>query len=178
MRDTGPGLKGAPFNLQMTLPMDFSLRKSGDGIRLWAEPSQEIAKLREKTREWKNLVIDPGDADPLADVSGGQFEIEAVIDAGSKASDMGFTIFGNSPAIWRKEGKTFSGAEGEQPPLDGKLHIRLFVDTVSMEVFVNGTYTSRYLRQTPGTKPAQIVATGGPVHFDSLKIHTLRSVWN
>ena len=90
---------------------------------------------------------------------------------------MGFTIFGNCPAIWKKDAQTFTGAEGKLAPVDGKLHIRLFVDTVSMEVFVNGTYTCRYLRQTPGFKPAQITATGGPVHFESLKIHTLRSVW-
>lgn len=177
MRDTGPGLKGAPFNLQMTLPMDFSLRTSSDGIRLWAQPSEEISKLREKTREWKNLVIAPGDADPLADVSGGQFEIEAVIDAGSPASEMGFMIFGEHAAIWKRDGQTFTGAEGKQAPVDGKLQVRVFVDTVSMEVFVNGTYTSRYIRQTPGSKPARIVAVGGPVHFDSLKVHTLRSVW-
>ena len=62
-------------------------------------------------------------------------------------------------------------------PEDGKLHIRLFVDTVSLEVFVNGIYTSRYLRQTPGLKPVRIASEGGAVRFESLKIHTLRSVW-
>jgi fructan beta-fructosidase len=177
MRDGGPGLQGAPFNLQMTLPMDFTLRKSGGAIRLWAEPSEEVSKLRESTKEWKDLVIGPDDVDPLAEFSGGQFEIEAVIDASSAASEMGFKVFGEHLAVWKKADQKFSGADGEQAPIDGKLRIRLFVDTVSMEVFVNGTYTSRYLRQTPGLKPARIVAADGPVRFDSLKIHTLRSVW-
>ncbi|MES2657602.1 MAG: glycoside hydrolase family 32 protein [Verrucomicrobiota bacterium] len=177
MRDGGAGLQGAPFNLQMTLPMDFTLKNSGGGLRLWAEPSAEVIKLRENTKEWKNLVITPGDVDPLADVGNGHFEIEAVIDAGSQASEMGFRIFNDSSAIWKKDDQTFTGAEGKQAPVDGKLHIRLFVDTVSMEVFVNGTFTSRYLRQTPGAKPARIIATGGPVRFESLKLHTLKSVW-
>jgi len=79
--------------------------------------------------------------------------------------------------VWKKADQSFTGAEGNQAPVDGKLHIRLFVDTVSLEVFINGTYTSRYLRQAPGKTPVNIVATGGAVHFDSLKIHTLRSVW-
>ena len=100
-----------------------------------------------------------------------------MIDAGRAAAEMGFKVFGEHAAVWSKANQTFSGAEGKQAPVDGKLHVRLFVDTVSLEVFVNGTYTSRYLRQTPGTKPVNIVATGGSVHFDSLKIHTLRSVW-
>ena len=50
-------------------------------------------------------------------------------------------------------------------------------ERVSMEVFVNGTYVSRYIRQIPGAKPLRIVANGGAVKFDSLKVHTLKSVW-
>ncbi|MES2439690.1 MAG: glycoside hydrolase family 32 protein [Verrucomicrobiota bacterium] len=177
LRDSGAGLLGAPFNQQMTLPMDFTLRNLGGGLRLWADPSEEVSKLRETTKEWRNLVIAPGDADPLAEVRGGQFEIEAVIDADSQASEVGFNIFNNHPAVWKKADQTFTGAEGKQAPLDGKIHLRLFVDTVSLEVFVNGTFVSRYIRQTPGFKPVRIVGTGGPVRFDSLKVHTLRSVW-
>ena len=177
MRSLGTEFQGAPFNCQMTVPMDFSLRTVAGSTRLWAEPSREIVNLRESTREWKNLVFSAGDADPLDDFRGSRFEIEAVIDANSQASGMGFHIFGQSPAIWKKEDQTFTGAEGKQVPVDGKLHIHLFVDTVSLEVFVNGTYTSRYLRQSAGTRPVEIVAQSGPVILESLKIHTLRSVW-
>jgi len=177
MRDGGAGLHGAPFNLQMTLPMDFSLRRLGDKVRLWIEPSEEVTKLRSETNEWKDLTIEPGDVDPLAEFTGGRFEVEAVIDAKSGASEMGFRIFDDHPAIWKRDDQSFTGAEGAQAPIDGKLKVRIFVDTVSMEVFVNGTYVSRYLRQTPGTKPVRIVTGGGAVHFDSLKVHTLKSVW-
>jgi len=116
--------------------------------------------------------------DPLADFEGGQFEVEAVIDASSPAAEAGFRIFQDHVAVWKRADQSFSGANGPQAPLDGKIHIRLFVDTVSIEVFVNGTYTSRYIRQTAGTKPVRIVANGGEVKFDSLKIHRLKSVWN
>lgn len=177
MRDSGAGLQGAPFNQQMTLPMDFSLKSSSEGIRLWAEPGEEVAKLRENTKEWKNLTVAPGEADPLADVKGGQFEVEAVIDANSQASEFGFNVFNNHPVVWKKGDQTFTGAEGKQSPIDGKIHIHLFVDTVTIEVFVNGTYTSRYFRQFEGGKPVKIVNDGGSVKFESLKVHSLRSVW-
>jgi fructan beta-fructosidase len=178
MRDGGAGLDGAPFNLQMTLPMDFSLRTEAGRIRLHAEPSKEVESLRQDTKEWKDLVIAPLAVDPLADFEGGQFEVEAVIDASSPAAEAGFRIFQDHVAVWKHADQSFSGANGPQAPLDGKIHIRLFVDTVSIEVFVNGTYTSRYIRQTAGTKPVRIVANGGEVKFDSLKIHRLKSVWN
>lgn len=177
MRDGGPGLNGAPFNLQMTLPMDFSLRTGSSGIRLHAEPSKEVEALRQDTKEWKDLVIEPLASDPLAQFDGGQFEIEAVIDASSPAAEAGFRIFQDDVAVWKRADQSFTGAKGPQAPVGGKIKIRLFVDTVSLEVFVNGTYTSRYIRQTAGTKPVRIVANGGAVKFDSLKIHRLKSVW-
>lgn len=177
MRAGGVGLEGMPFNMQMTLPMDFTLRSSATGPRLWVEPSREVATLRETTKQWTNLTVSPSDPDPLAEMDSGQFEIEAVIDGDSDATEMGFQVFGDSRAIWKKSDGTFTGAEGPQAAEDGKVHIRLFVDSVSMEVFVNGTYVSQYLRQTPGTKPVQIVAVGGAVRFESLTYHKLRSVW-
>lgn len=177
MRDGGAGLTGAPFNLQMSLPMDFALRREDGAVRLWIEPSREVTALRSATREWSDLTVEPGGQDPLADFKGGQFEIEAVIDASSPAAGMGFRIFGDSQAVWRKADRRFSGIEGPLAAVDGKLHIRVFVDTVTMEVFVNGSYTGRYLRQSPDREPVRIVADGGAVHFESLKIHTLRSVW-
>jgi sucrose-6-phosphate hydrolase SacC (GH32 family) len=144
---------------------------------LSAEPSGEAAALRESTKEWKGVTFSPGDADPLAGFSGTHFEIEAVMDAGSAAEEFGFDIYGGSTFVWNREERTFTGAKGVQPAIDGKVNVRVFVDTVSIEVFVNGTYVSRYIRQTPGSKAAAIVAKGGAVRFDSLKIHTLRSVW-
>ena len=178
MRDTGAGLENSPFNQQMTLPMDFTLRKTACGdIRLWSEPSKEVVSLRDESKEWSDFKWTGGEADPLTKFKSGHFEIDAVIDAESTATAMGFNIFGQNQAVWKKSDQTFSGAEGAQAPIDGKIHVRIFVDTVSMEVFVNGTYTSRYLRQQPGADPISLFAEGGEVRFDSLKIHTLKSVW-
>ncbi|WP_367873628.1 glycoside hydrolase family 32 protein [Luteolibacter sp. Populi] len=178
MRDGGPGLQGAPFNLQMTLPMDFTLHRQGDGIRLRAEPSKEVEGLRADTKEWKDFTFEAGQTDPLSGFKGGQYEIEAVIDvASSTAAELGFRSFDDHPVIWKAADKTLSGAHGPQAPIDGKLKIRIFADTVSLEAFVNGTYTSRYIRQIPGTKPVRIVANGGSIKFDSLKVHTLKSAW-
>lgn len=177
MRDGGAGLEGMPFNLQMTLPMDFTLRKEGERVRLHAEPSHEVEQIRTQTREWKDIEINAETANPFEDYAGELFEIEAVMEANTDAREAGFVFFDEYRAIWKREDATFSGAEGTQAPMDGKIQIRAFVDRASLEVFVNGTYTSRYIRQTPGKKPIRAIADGGTVKFDSLKIHTLRSVW-
>lgn len=177
MRDDR-GFDDAPFNLQMSLPLEFHLNKDSKGsLRLRAEPAREIVSLREKSREWKALEVKDGDAELFKDLSGAQFEINAVIDAASSASEIGFLICGDHPAVWRKADQTFTGMEGPQEPVGGKLNVRIFVDTVSMEVFVNGSYFARYLRQKSGAPQIRVVAKDGSVKFDSLEVHTLRSIW-
>lgn len=177
MRDGGAGLQGAPFNLQMTLPMEFSLRRENKKVRLHAEPTREIASLRTKTRELKNVEFKEGDKNPLGDYKEELFEIEAVIDAGTSAREIGFRLFEEFQETWKPDGQIFSDAQGPQAPIDGKLNVRIFVDRVSLEVFVNGTYTSRYIRQASGKTAIKLVADGGTMKVDSLKIHTLRSAW-
>lgn len=100
------------------------------------------------------------------------------MDAGSMAEEFGFDIFGGSTFVWNSKERTFTGAKGVQPAIDGKVSLRIFGDTVSIEVFVNGTYVRRYIRQTPVSKAAAIVTKDGTVRLDSLKIHTLRLAIN
>jgi sucrose-6-phosphate hydrolase SacC (GH32 family) len=176
MREGG-GMPNSPFNLQMSVPMDFELQTVNGATRLWIEPSPELASLRGETKEWNDLTVGASAADPFADFAGSHFEVDAVIDASSPAADSGFMIFGEYPAVWKKADQTFSGMEGPQAPVDGKLHVKIFVDTCSMEVFVNGCYFGRYLNQKPGVRPLAAVANGGDVRFDSIKIHRLGSVW-
>lgn len=177
LRDGGKGIEGAPFNQQMTLPMDFTLRTENGKPRLHAEPSVEVEGLRAETLDLKDLSFSDGAKDPLADYKGSLFEIQAVIDTKESAGEIGFKIFGEYDAIWNTASQEFSGAHGKVLPIDDKLNVRIFVDKVSLEVFVNGTFISRYIRQHSGKQPIELVSKGGKAKFDSLKIHTLRSVW-
>ncbi|WP_193213465.1 glycoside hydrolase family 32 protein [Luteolibacter marinus] len=174
MREGG-GMPNSPFNLQMSVPMDFQLRKVDGNTRLWIEPSPELATLRRDSREWNNLVIGK-DSDPFSTFTGSRFELEAVIDASTVSSEAGFRIFGEPVALWKRADQSFTGMEGPQPPVDGKLHLKLFVDTVSVETFVNGSYHGRYLTPKPGTRTIGLSGNDG-VRFESLRLHRLDSVW-
>lgn len=59
---------------------------------------------------------------------------------------------------------------------EGGMGLRPFVETVSMEVFVNGNI-SRYMRQPPGKTPVRLVAADGVMKINFFRIHRLRSVW-
>ena len=177
MRDGGDAFKGAPFNLQMTLPMDFTLRTEDGSPRLHAEPCKESASLRQDTREWKNLTFASGGTDPLTDIRGDAFEIEAEILAETTAAEAGFRLFDEYPLVWKPADQTFTGIDGKVKPLDGRLRLRIFVDRVSLEVFANGTYQGRYIRQKPDRPAARLVANGGPIRIPVLRVHQLRPIW-
>ena len=48
---------GMPFNQQMTVPVELTLRSAADGPRLFAEPVQELSSLRGRKHEWADLTL-------------------------------------------------------------------------------------------------------------------------
>ena len=63
-----------PFNQQMAFPCRLTLRKTADGVRMFAEPVQEIETLHAKKRAVADRTLKPGD-NPLADVTGDLFDL-------------------------------------------------------------------------------------------------------
>ena len=47
--NNGAAFSGMPFNQQMTIPVELSLRTTPDGLRLFAEPVKELDALRTQT---------------------------------------------------------------------------------------------------------------------------------
>ncbi|WP_353566625.1 glycoside hydrolase family 32 protein [Haloferula sargassicola] len=175
MRGDIASFHGAPFSLQMSLPMDFRLRSFDGKPRLWIEPSKEVESLRKAIAENTDITTDGTDLGSLASIEGKSFEIDATIDLeATDAQRFGFRIFGE-PFAWDSATKTFSGAGGTQVEDEGKVHLRVFSDVGTCEVFVNGTYVARYLEQQ--APPVELIAEGGKVHFDRLSLFALDSVW-
>ena len=70
----GSRFPGMPFNQQMTVPVQLTLRSAGDGLRLFAQPLSELASLRGPKHEWTEITPDTGD-NPLRKLKGDLFEI-------------------------------------------------------------------------------------------------------
>jgi fructan beta-fructosidase len=67
----GQGIEfaGMPFNQQMVIPVELTLRKTADGPRMFAEPVRELAGLHGKEKTWSNVAM-AANENPLADVRG------------------------------------------------------------------------------------------------------------
>ena len=73
------GFPGMPFNQQMTIPCELTLRTTPVGVRRFAEPVAELSKLHGRKHAWSDLTLKPGD-NPLADIHGDLFDINAEIE--------------------------------------------------------------------------------------------------
>ena len=182
-------LPDMPFNQMMTFPVSLTLRSTDDGLRMFAYPVEEISKLHAKEYKWEDEDLAP-DKNPLKDVKGNLFDIDAEIDLGD-ADEVGFEING-FPVTYKvkenlliggegKEGNEFSAGEtvATLKPIDGKIRLRMLVDRPSVEIYANDglVYMPMGAVRDLNNKSLKVYAKGGSAHIQKLTVHELKRIW-
>jgi fructan beta-fructosidase len=158
-------MPGMPFNQMMLFPVELTLRTTGEGVRMFAEPVREIARLHGRRHAWQDVAIERG-ANPLAGLadelvrlepSGGMdavagedrervtlravglegdlFHIRATVRP-EASRRVGFVIRGVEVAYDAREGEVT--CLDKAAPLaadDGTVRLELLVDRTSIEIF-------------------------------------------
>jgi len=129
-------MKGMPFNQQMLFPVVLTLRTTDEGIRMFAEPVGEIARLHGKKRSWKDEALEP-EQNLLSGIEGDLFHIKAEFSPGD-AAEFGFVIRG-TPVVYNVEKKQIScrGKGAELKPDNGKIRLEILIDRTTIEIFGN-----------------------------------------
>jgi fructan beta-fructosidase len=176
----GQGIEfaGMPFNQQMVIPVELTLRKTADGPRMFAEPVRELAGLHGKEKTWSNLAL-AANENPLAEVRGELLRITADIEPGQAAS-VGFVIRG-VPVRYDtgKQQLLCKGVVAPLVPVDGRVTLEIVADRGSLEVFGNN---GRVALSVGGRLPADDLSirtevTGTGAKLRSLKVVELESAW-
>ncbi len=186
------GLDGE-FLFMAAFPLDLSLRTTPEGMRLFADFIPELAKLRKKGSQQKNLVVKAGAPFKVGDISQ-PVEIIAEFDPGS-ASQVTFTgpelsIHWNANSqelkvteAGRPEGETYGyspdGKVARLVPKDGRMTVHILLDIPSVEVVTSaGDYIikARDYRKLGANSPMEIGAEGGDVKFSRLEVYPLKSI--
>src|SRR5262249_50869742 len=126
---------GMPFNQQMTIPVELTLRSTNDGLRMFAEPIKEIAALHHNKYIKKGREVPEGEhfltikSDILHIVS--EFELK-------DAREVGFLIRG-VPVRYDVKKQLLSCRSTTAPlvPQKGRIKMEILVDRGSIEVFGN-----------------------------------------
>ncbi|MBI9018835.1 MAG: GH32 C-terminal domain-containing protein [Phycisphaerae bacterium] len=170
-------MPGMPFNQQMLFPVSLTLHKTEAGIRMFANPIDEIAGLYSSENKLKDIAIN---ADQTIKVDSGKLlHIKAVFDIGD-AKELGLIIRGI--AIQYDVSKQLLTAEDCHGPLKaqkGKITLEIIVDRTTIEIFGNKgqLYMPARNINVDNKDDIEIFSKGGTCKVDSLEVNHLNSVW-
>jgi sucrose-6-phosphate hydrolase SacC (GH32 family) len=185
--NTGPGPGGQPRRVQVvwqggrlgqiSLPNELTLHNTPLGLRVCMLPVKEIENLYTRSEKADGLVLKPDDANPLADLEGGLYDIDIEADL-SEAEQLVLRVRGERIVVEADEtglslGKTM------KIPGTRKLHLRVVVDNSSQDVYFgqHGLYYSPRMTPPHADKSIHLKAEGGAATFSKLRVHQLKSIW-
>jgi fructan beta-fructosidase len=174
----GIAFPGMPFNQQMTVPCELTLRRTAEGLRLCVLPVKELAALRTSEHVRKEFLLKPGD-NPLASVRGELLDLETEFQPAG-VEQVILTVRGVGVVYDARKAQV--SCQGKGAPLKaqrGKIALRLLVDRGSVEVFGNDGQMALSVGALvpPENQSLALTAKGGGAKVAVVKVSTLKSVW-
>jgi fructan beta-fructosidase len=170
----GTDFPDMPFNQQMNVPVELTLKTAADGVRMLAMPVKEIELLRGEKREWKNFDMNQ----------------KTVVDASAEPADVEMTFRpGTAEHIYigvrdiflvydvKRQQLASRNNKASLPPIDGVVRLRAIIDRGSVEVFGNGGLVAMCIPVLSKFTGYSFKADGGNAQVDSFELWPLRSTW-
>lgn len=183
-------MPGMPWNQMITFPVVLTLKSTDQGIRMFAEPVEEVKKLHRKKHSWNSETIT--ETKTLSGIGGELFHIKVVFEVGD-ASSFGLIIREyNITYDVKKSRIVCTGPKSEigpekfsKPhsaplkPVDGNVTVEILVDRTMVEVFPNnGRYYFPLGAYLVDRDPAiKVFSENGKTKLKNLEIHELNSIW-
>ena len=173
------------LNSLITFPLELTLRRTAEGLRLHQNPVTELERLRVNTVSVPDGTIVSDDAPLSVRPAGRLLDIELELTpAGAGALTLeilGKRIRLDLQAMELQFHEALEDNDIRAPlsPVDGRLDLRLLVDTIFLEIFsARGRYYTPVRCAFPQAAGAvHLRTTGGAARVDRMRIHELRSIW-
>ena len=173
------------LNSLITFPIELTLRRTDEGLRLHQNPVAELERLRTGTVSVPDGTMVSDDAPLSVRPDGRLLDIELELTpAGAEALTLeilGKEIRLDLQAMELQFHEALEDNDIRAPlaPVDGRLDLRLLVDTIFLEIFsARGRYYTPVRCAFPQAAGAvHLRTTGGAVRVVRLRIHELRSIW-
>jgi fructan beta-fructosidase len=176
----GIAFPGKPFNQQMNIPCELTLRSTDQGVRMFANPVTEVDSLRSGSHSKSNAAGSPGaNIDSTVGV-GELFDLKLATEVGA-SGEVKLTVPGATLSydVARKILEC-NGVSVPLEPISGRIKLRLLVDKGSIEVFGNDgrVAISRALTEWSGkAREAKATSNGDGQRSLSIEVDSLQSSW-
>jgi fructan beta-fructosidase len=175
-----------PFQGQMTFPVELSLHKTGQTIRLVRTPIREIETLHGKNDHWENRNIIPGIKDNiLKRCKGDCFHIMGTFDL-KTANSFGFMLRHGkkTPGIEvnynvQRGVLTCLGKTAPLLPVNGKIQLEILLDRTSLEIYANNgqVVMTSCIAPPKNNTNMELFTRGGELFVDQLNVYEVNTVW-
>lgn len=176
-------MKGMPFNQMMSFPAELKLRRTDEGLRMFAAPVKELERLRARSQAKENVVLKPG-AVLEVPVGSNLLEVRAEFDLGQPDAprpldakwSFGLQV-GQRKIAYDVAKQDLYGMPVK--PDGGKVRMHVLVDRPSMEIFANdgrAVFTAD-LRNVGEFSAVQAYTDGADARLTRLEVHELKSTW-
>ena len=174
--NTSQAAPEAPYAGHHSFPHELSLHRETDGIRMRANPIEEIEGLRAKSHALDAVEISPG-ASAVLPIQSKTFDLTVEFEPGD-TDQVVLNIPGTHIRYKTKE----QIIEHREIPLDvinSKVRIRLLVDACLYEIAGNDgrVYVSLPRDYKLPISEIKIEAIGGTAKLTKLEVHELKSIW-
>ena len=170
LRIDAPG----PYNQYFSFPHRLTLRDSKDGIRMFANPVEEIETLRSNSYRAEPQGLAAGDAVALA-VESDLLDVRLSVEVGT-ASAIELRLSGRTIKYDVAAGKL---NDVPLSPVDGQISIQVLADRSLTEIIGNDGRVFISSGGPAKQEPSDVIvkAIGGNARLLSLEAHELKSIW-
>jgi fructan beta-fructosidase len=167
-----------PFNQQMSIPCELTLRTTPEGIRMYRQPVKEIESLHRKEFSWNSHALKSGE-NLLSGISGDLFDIRAEIALGN-VSEVGLIVRGEKIKYSASENQlSFLDRSAHLEPIQNMIRLQVLLDRTSIEVFGNDGRVSMSSCFLPDPQDTGLstYSLGGEATIASMNIYEMCSAW-
>lgn len=173
----GSNFPNQPFNQQMSVPVELTLRNTHEGVRMFAEPVKELYKLRGPTTKVKLDTFTPDTPNPLHTLTSHTYDIVLSCDLAS-AKNLKLKIR-DTHVSYDIKSKTLTcgNTKAYLHPMEGKLHLRILVDKGSVEVFGNHGRVALAHTRVLKDEGYALSTQGGSIKNLNIEAYPIKSTW-
>lgn len=167
----------APYAGHHSFPHQLTLHRGGEGIRMRANPVEEIKELRVKSHKIENVAF--SDEMPVAlPFNSDTFDLTVEFDPGD-TEEVHLSIPGTHIRYKTKK-QMIEHREIPLEIIDGKVKMRVLVDVCLYEIVGNDgrVYVSLPRDHTQKISEISLIARGGTAVLTTLEVHDLKSIWD
>ena len=173
------------LNSLITFPIELTLRRTNEGLRIHQNPVAELASLRTATVTVPDGTMVSDDTPLEVRPAGRLLDIELELTPAG-AGALTLEILGKEIRLDLRamelqfhEALEDNDVRAPLEPVDGRLDLRLLVDTIFLEIFsARGRYYTPVRCAFPEAAGAVLLrAAGGAVRVDRMRVHEMRSIW-